>query len=191
MNCVGRIQAQEKESSSKMGAYYAELCRAMTLLGSRPRTIFLGQAVACAGTGMSKSFAGVSREKLLELPVFESCQMGMSIGLALAGDLPVSVFPRQNFILSAMDQLVNHLDAIPRFSAYRPKVIIRTAVCSPSPLDPGPQHLGNFSDAFRLMLKTVRVVELRTAEEIVSAYMAAVDREESTLLTEFPELYEC
>jgi pyruvate/2-oxoglutarate/acetoin dehydrogenase E1 component len=169
--------------------YFDELCRAMDMLAQHPRSIFLGQAVACAGTGMTASFKNVPRDKLLELPVFENCQMGMSIGLSLAGDLPISVYPRQNFLLCAMDQLANHLDKIPLYSAWRPKVIIRTAVCSPVPLDPGPQHLGEHSDAFRLMLKTVEVVQLKDAAEIVPAYRAAMEREGSTILTEYPELY--
>jgi len=170
--------------------YRDELRKAMTMLGEQPRSIFLGQAVAYPGTGMTDSFADVPREKLLELPVFENCQLGMSVGLSLAGELPISVFPRQNFLLCAMDALVNHLDKIPMFSDYRPKVIIRTAVCSPTPLDPGPQHLFEHSDAFRAMLKTVTVVQLRRACDIMPEYEAALARPLSTLITEYPELYE-
>ena len=85
---------------------------------------------------------------------------------------------------------MNYLDAISRFSDYRPRVIIRVAVGSSAPLDPGPQHLGNFSDAFRMMLKTVRVVELDTPNEIVSEYKKATERDGSTILVEFPSLYE-
>lgn len=170
-------------------SYYEQLCEAMTILGGYPRSIFLGQSVACEGTGMSKSFAKVPREKLLELPVFEDCQLGMSIGMALAGDLPVSVFPRWNFLVLAANQLINHLDKIALYSSYRPRVIIRTAAATPIPLDPGPQHLGEFSDAFRLMLKTVKIVQLRDAAEIVPAYRAAAEREGGTILVEYPELY--
>ena len=56
--------------------YFGQLCRAMELIAEHPRSIFLGQAVAEKGTGMTASFAGVPREKLLELPVFEDCQLG-------------------------------------------------------------------------------------------------------------------
>jgi pyruvate/2-oxoglutarate/acetoin dehydrogenase E1 component len=170
--------------------YRDELTKAMTWLGGQPRTIFLGQAIQYPGTGMTSSFGGVPSGKLLELPVAEQMQMGMSIGLALAGDLPVSIYPRQNFLLCAMDQLVNHLDKIPMFSDYRPKVIIRTAVCSPTPLDPGPQHLFEHSDAFRAMLKTVTVVRLWRARDIMPEYEAALARPLSTIITEYPELYD-
>jgi pyruvate/2-oxoglutarate/acetoin dehydrogenase E1 component len=169
--------------------YFDNLCRAMEAIAEHPRSIFLGQAVSCAGTGMSRSFEKVPREKLLELPVAEDMQLGMSIGLSLDGMLPVSIYPRVNFLLLAMNQLVLHLDAIPRYSAFRPKVIIRTAVCSPEPLDPGPQHLGEFAGALRMMLQKVRVVQLRVAGQIVDHYKEAVERTESTILIEYPSLY--
>jgi pyruvate/2-oxoglutarate/acetoin dehydrogenase E1 component len=170
--------------------YFDQLCRAMEMIAEQPRSIFLGQAVACAGTGMSRSFEKVPREKLLELPVFEDCQLGMSIGLSLDGMLPVSVYPRINFLLLAVPQLVLHLDAIPRYSAYRPKVIIRTAIGSSTPLDPGPQHTGDHAAALRMMLKRVRVVQLRVAGQIVEHYKEAVERDGSTILIEYPELYD-
>jgi pyruvate/2-oxoglutarate/acetoin dehydrogenase E1 component len=170
--------------------YFDELCRAMEMIAEHPRSIFLGQAVAEKGTGMTASFAKVPREKLLELPVFEDCQLGMSIGLALDGMLPVSVFPRWNFLLLAANQLVNHLDKLPMYSDYNPKVIVRVAVGTSTPLDPGPQHLGDLSGAFRRMLRTVAVVQLRHPHHIMQCYDAAVRRDGSTVLVEYPELYE-
>jgi pyruvate/2-oxoglutarate/acetoin dehydrogenase E1 component len=170
--------------------YFDELCRAMEMIAESPRSIFLGQAVAEKGTGMTASFAKVPREQLLELPVFEDCQLGMSIGLALDGMLPVSVFPRWNFLLLAANQLVNHLDAIPLYSDFRPKVIIRVAVGTATPLDPGPQHLGDFSEAFRKMFRTVMVLNLRQANMIEPLYREALARDHSTILVEYPELYD-
>ena len=170
--------------------YRDELRKAMTMLGEQPRSIFVGQSVAYPGPGMTESFADVPREKLLELPIFESCQLGMSIGLSLEGMLPCSVFPRWNFLIEAAGQLITHLDAIPRYSTYKPKVIIRTAVGNPVPLDPGPQHTGDYSDFFRGILRTVAVVKLERASMILPAYRDAVAREGSTILTEYPALYE-
>ena len=171
--------------------YYSELTRAMEMVAQHERSIFIGQAVAYPGTGMTASFKHVPREKLLELPVFEETQMGMSIGLAMGGLLPITVYPRWNFLLAATNQLVNHLDKIPLFSEYRPKVIVRVAVPTPTPLDPGPQHLGDFSDAFRAMFKTVRVKQLIHASWIVPAYEEAMDQFEdrSTILVEYAEKY--
>lgn len=164
--------------------YFDELVRAMEMVSRHPRAVFLGQAVACAGTGMTASFANVPQQKLLELPVFEDCQLGMSIGLALDGCLPVSVFPRWNFLVCAANQLVNHLDKIPLYSGFRPRVLIRVAVPTPHPLDPGPQHLGDFCEAFRSMLKTVSIVRLVAGADIVPEYRMAMYREGSTILVE-------
>ena len=42
----------------------------------------------------------------------EELQMGITTGLALNGSIPVSIFPRWNFLMLAMNQLINHLDKI-------------------------------------------------------------------------------
>ena len=68
-------------------------------------------------------------------------------------------------------------------------VMISAAVPTPEPLDPGPQHLGNFSEAFRQMCKTVRIVDLTDAGMIVPAYKEAAARAGATILVEFTELY--
>lgn len=158
----------------------------MTWLGQQQDTMFLGQAVAYPGTSMTGTLENVPKEKLLEFPVAEDMQMGASIGLSLAGYVPISIYPRWNFLLLATNQIVNHLDKLTLISDYRPKVIIRTAVATPVPLDPQAQHLGNYSEAFRLMLKTVEVIELLEADEIVDAYQWAWDRDDgrSTLIVE-------
>lgn len=161
----------------------------MAMLSEHPRSVFMGQAVECDGTAMRKTLRDVRPDKLVELPVAEDMQLGMAIGASLMGDLPISIFPRWNFLLLATNQLVLHLDKLPLYSAYRPKVIIRTAVATPSPLDPGPQHLGDFGPAFRSMLKTVRVVDLDDASKVVPEYRAAVEWNGSTILVERTELY--
>lgn len=170
-------------------SYFEELCQAMGLLGVVPNTIFMGQAVAYPGTAMQKTFRDVPENKLLELPVAEDMQMGMATGMSLNGLLPICCYPRWNFLLLATSQLVLHLDKLPLYSGYRPKVIIRTAVGSAEPLDPGQQHLGDFTEAYRSMLKTVTVVALDRAERIVPEYHAALERSGSTLLVEYSAKY--
>lgn len=170
--------------------YLDRLTEAMTALSRDPRTVFMGQAVAHPGTGMTRTFAGVPPGQLLELPVFEDAQLGMAVGLSLAGYLPVAVYPRINFLLLAMNQLVLHLDALPRYSAYRPRVIIRTAVAHDRPLDPGTQHLSDYSPAIQSMLRTVEVVRLTDGTKIIDAYDRALESETSTILVEYHELYE-
>ena len=174
-----------------MSAYFDELCRAMTMLAKQPRSIFVGQSVASEGTAMFKTLRDVPMKKRLEFPVAEDCQLGFCTGAALNGDLPISIFPRVNFLLLAMSQLVLHLDKIPIYSrgGFNPRVIIRTAIATPVPLDPGPQHLGDYTEALRAMLETIKVVRLDAAEQIVPEYLAAAERRGSTLLIERTELY--
>jgi len=173
--------------------YFDELCRAMEFLARDEKTIFLGQAVACPGTAMSNTLKNVSRDKLLELPVAEEMQMGMSTGLALAGHVPVSIYPRWNFLLLAVNQVVGHLDKLPIMSegGYKPKVIIRTGIGSERPLHPQSQHVGDFTEAFRLMCKTIEVIRLDEPEQIFPAYKKALEREDgrSTIIVEYGDYY--
>lgn len=176
---------------NKNELYVSELKAAMTWLSTQEDTIFLGQAVSFPGTGMFQTFSDVPNEKKAEFPVMENFQIGYSIGLSLNGFVPVSVFPRWNFLICATDQLVNHLDKLSLMSMgeYYPNVIIRVAVGSEIPIDPQDQHKGNFSNAFRSMFKTIDIIELHSPEDIVPAYKYAYNRDDkkSTILVEFPD----
>lgn len=171
--------------------YLEALTQAMTEIGADPRALFLGQAVAYPGTGMTATFSGVPRDRLIELPVAEDMQLGLCTGLSLAGYLPVSIYPRVNFLLLAMSQLVLHLDKLSVYSDYRPKVIIRTAIASPTPLDPGPQHLGDYAVALRGMLTRVSVVKLTHPLAVLPEYRRAADptNRDSTLIIEYVDKY--
>lgn len=172
-------------------SYRDELVRSMEWLGAKADTIFIGQAVKVSGTSMSGTLPVT--DQAIEFPVAEEFQMGASIGLALAGFVPVSIYPRWPFLLLATNQLVNHLDKLSIYShgGYQPKVIIRTAVPSRTPLDPQSQHLGNYSDPFRQMLKTVEVIECERANQIFDAYQRAYERDDgrSTLIVEHTQRY--
>lgn len=165
----------------------------MEMLAQDPRVYFMGQAVACPGTAMSNTLKKVSPDKLLELPVTEELQMGMATGMALAGHIPVSIYPRWNFLLLAVNQVVNHLDKLPIMSngGYRPRVIIRTGIGSERPLHPQHQHVGDFTEAFRLMCTNIEVIRLENAEDIMPAYTKALQREDgkSTIVVEYGDYY--
>lgn len=179
--------------SAKTLKYFDELKRSMEYLAADSRTLFLGQAVACAGTGMSNTLKGVDSSKLIELPVDEDMQMGMTNGLALAGHIPVSIFPRWNFLLLALNQIISHLDKLPAYSngGYRPQVIVRTAIGSERPLHPQHQHVGDFTEAFRLMCSNIEVIRLDEPDQIFPAYEKALTRTDgkSTLVVEWGDYY--
>jgi pyruvate/2-oxoglutarate/acetoin dehydrogenase E1 component len=171
--------------------YFDELKLALSLLAENPKTVFIGQAVAYEGTGLYDSLSHLPSSKRIELPVAEYLQSGLANGMAIEGMIPVSTYPRWNFLLMGTDQIVNHLDKFITMSngKCRPKVIIRVAVGSEYPVDPQCQHKGNFADAFRSMLKNTEVIELHEPEQIVPAYEKALGREDgiSTILVEFAD----
>ena len=165
----------------------------MDLLAKDPNTLFLGQAVEVPGTAMSNTLKDVPKEKLLEVPVDEEMQMGMTNGLAISGYIPISIYPRWNFLLLAVNQIVNHLDKFHLMSngGYQPKVIIRTGIGSERPLHPQHQHIGDFTAACRLMCGSIEVIRLDEPEEIYPAYEKALQRTDgkSTLLVEWGDYY--
>ena len=174
-------------------AYKDEIVNAMILLAKDKRTIFLGQSVSYPGSAIYGTCKDIPESEKIELPLIEDMQMGMSIGLSLEGYIPVSIYPRFDFLIIATNQLVNHLDKIEKMSAgrYKPKVIIRTVVGSTKPLYPGEQHCSDYTDAYKCMLKNVEVVKLTKSKDIVPAYKHALERkdEKSTLLIEVADMY--
>jgi pyruvate/2-oxoglutarate/acetoin dehydrogenase E1 component len=172
-----------------VSTYFDELCRAMKLLADNRNTIFMGQGVKYVGTTMTDTLRDVPKERMIEFPVAEDMQMGMALGMSLDGVIPVCIFPRWNFLLCAANQLVNHLDRLPLYSSYKPKVIIRTAVPRTEIFNPGPQHDDDFTQAFRSMLRTVEVTTLKYAESIVPVYQHALNAPHSSLIVEHTALY--
>lgn len=171
-----------------MSTYREELIKAMNTLAEQPNSIFLGQSVAWPGHIMTGTLENVPHDRLLELPVTEEMQLGMSIGLALEGYLPVSIFPRMDFLIIAMNQLVNHLDKLAEMSCgqWQPKVLIRTMVGSFYPLYSGPQHIQDHTEVLKLMLTNVDVVKLTCPSHILPMYMKALWSPRSTILVEAP-----
>ena len=165
----------------------------MEYLGTQENTVFIGQAVSAQGTAMRKTLEKVQESKLIEFPVDEDVQMGFSIGFALHGQFPISIFPRWNFLLLATNQIVNHLDKLKDLTCSNspPKVIVRTGIGSEKPLHPGPQHTGDFTDAFRLLCKNMNVIRLENPKTIFKEYYEAYHRTDgvSTLFVEVMDLY--
>ncbi len=173
--------------------YFEELKKSMNYLAKDKRTIFLGQAVKVEGTAMSNTLKEIEEKKLIELPVAEEMQMGMTNGLALNGFIPVSIFPRWNFLLLAMNQLINHLDKIKLMSndSYKTKAIIRTSVGSERPLHPQHQHVGDFTDPVKKMCTNIEIIRLEEAKDIFPAYEKALNRKDgkSTIVVEYGDYY--
>lgn len=165
----------------------------MDWLGEKSNTLFLGQAVEYAGTGMTNTLKDINKSKLLEMPVNEDMQMGISLGMALNGTVPISIYPRWNFLILAANQIVNHLDKAKIMSdnGYTPKVIIRVGIGSQRPLHPQHQHIADFTSGFKAMCDTVDIIRLEEPHQIFESYQYAYNRTDnrSTILVEYGDYY--
>ncbi|MDA7616843.1 hypothetical protein N8579_00530 [bacterium] len=171
--------------------YKEQLVKSMEWLAEKPDTLFTGQAMGMSGHAISGTVANVSQDKRVELPVFEETQLGMATGMALEGWVPITAYPRFDFFILSLNQLVNHLDKIQDMSKgdMKPKVIIRVAVGSKVPFSAGPQHTQNHTEALRKMLTEIEVVELIEPEDILPAFKKAYNGNKSTLIVEHSEFY--
>jgi len=171
--------------------YFDELKRTMEWIATQPNTMFVGQTVAGPGTFMFQTLRDCPKERCLEMPINESFQMQFSIGMALAGYTPISVYPRQNFLLLATGDMSNMLDKIPAISdgQVTAKVIIRVAAGPYEPVHPGHQHIGNFAEAFRKMFANIDVVELEEPADIFPAYEKALKSTRSSIMIEHGNYY--
>jgi pyruvate/2-oxoglutarate/acetoin dehydrogenase E1 component len=162
----------------KKNNYRQELERSMKMLSIDKRVLFIGQSVKYSGNAIFNTLEGIDKKKKIELPVFEETQMGLSLGLALQGFVPVTIYPRIDFLLSATNQLVNHLDKIRMMSKgqFNPKVIIRTSVASKWPLDGGPQHTQDHTEAMKKLLTTVKVHKFQKPSEIFRTYKKIISK---------------
>jgi len=178
--------------------YFSEIQRSMEFLASK-EFVFLGQTVVSPGTACHKSFVNVPAELKIEAPVAESLQMGMAIGMGLQGTRVLNLFPRLNFMLCAIDPLVNFLDKLDEISnkEFDCRIITRTVIGSKSPLWPGKQHLSpdfhdlcDYTKALQVMCSSVNVVRLDEAAQIFPEYEKAYNSNKSSLLIEWADKYE-
>ena len=173
--------------------YFDELKRSMEYLASKKDTLFIGQAVEVPGTAMSNTLKNVNKKKLLELPVAEDMQMGMTLGLAMDKNVPISIYPRWNFLLYGINQLINHIDKFKVMcgNEIQPKIIIRTGIGSQRPLHPQFQHIGDFSDSIQKMCTSIEVIRLNTPKQIFPAYKKAYERKDgiNTIIVEYGDYY--
>jgi len=174
--------------------YYAELKRSMNYLAANPATYFMGQSITTRqGNAMRSTLVDIPKEKILEMPVMEDAQLGMSTGMALSGFIPISIYRCWNFFVLATNQLVNHLDKLKEMSRgeYQPKVIMRVGVGSERPLYQGAQHSGDFTDGYRLLLTNTEVIRLDEPDQIFPSYEKALNRTDgkSTLMIEWLDYY--
>ena len=170
--------------------YLDKINKSMNLL-DKEGYYFIGQNMMYGGTSMYHTIKDFPKERRIELPVFEDVQAGMATGMALNGLNVCSIYPRMDFLLLSLNQIINHLDKAEEMSdgQFKPRVIIRTCVGSVKPMMPGPQHMQNYTEALKKMVTNIEVVELLKEEDVYPAYERAVNSDKSFIIIEHSDLY--
>jgi len=133
--------------------------------------VFIGQQVAAQD--FYGTLACVPMDRRIELPVAEELQLGMAIGMHMAGVRVMCIYQRVDFMMRAMDQLVNHLNLLGELSAGRHTgkgIIIRTTIGARKPMDAGPQHTQDLSRVLRSAVWFPVIEVLPTVRSVVEAY---------------------
>src|SRR5882724_1878626 len=95
--------------------YKDELCRAMRHLAADPKFRFIGYNVRF-GSKANGTLVGLPEEQLVETPVAENLVVGLTLGYAFKGVPALAYIERFDFVLNAVDALVNHVDKIFKMS---------------------------------------------------------------------------
>jgi pyruvate/2-oxoglutarate/acetoin dehydrogenase E1 component len=172
-------------SAPQYSPYKDALTNAMNELAKLEDVIFIGQQIIYAGNPMSTTLGEVPKEKMIEVPVMEETQMG----IAMTGKRVITFYPRWDFIVSAANQMINHLDKFETMTDKKVNVIIRLGKGSDKPLDPGHQHKGNYLNEFKSLCKNIEFHDLKTPSDIELAYTYAMKEGGIHCLVEYPELY--
>lgn len=170
--------------------YREAVSHAMQQLATDSRTVFLGYNILF-GSRAYGTLAGIPAAQCVETPVAENLMCGLAIGMALTGKRPVLFYERHDFVLNALDQIVNHLDKIETMSKgqFQTPVIIRAVVGGRAPLDPGLQHIQDYTECFRQMV-SFPVLDLRTRREAAEGYAQVLAMTTPVLVVEHRDLYD-
>jgi len=176
-------------NSPQLSPYKDALTESMTWLGQQTDIVFIGQQIVYAGNPMSTTLNSVDKNLMVELPVMEETQMGMSLGLAMTGKTVVTFYPRWDFIILAANQLINHVDKFKLMTGKNIKLLVRLGKGSDKPLDPGHQHKGNYLKEFESMCPNIKFHDLKDQADIFDTYKTAYTSGGVHVLVEYPELY--
>lgn len=169
--------------------YKDALTKSMELLAQDEKVIFIGYNVV-RGSRANGTLVNIPASRCIETPCAENLMADIGMGLALEGFKPVVYFERHDFVLNALDALVNHLDKMEeKKEEFKMPMIIRAVVGGTKPFYPGRQHIQDFTHVFRDLFH-FPVCDLNTPKEIIESYKNLDRFEHSTLLVEHRDLYE-
>jgi hypothetical protein len=168
-------------------SYKEAMNLAMKELGDEG-AIFIGYNVA-KGDAMG-TLKEVSTEQKLETPVAENLMSGLAIGMSFEEFLPVIYFERHDFMMVAMDAIVNHVDKIERIShgEFKVPVIIRAVTADGGPFYSGITHSQDFTEVLKAAV-TFPVYDPKNGKEILEAFRNARDSKRPAIIVERKSRY--
>jgi pyruvate/2-oxoglutarate/acetoin dehydrogenase E1 component len=163
----------------------------MKRLIQNKKYMVIGQGATDGGHGMAATIPKELYSECIEMPVFEETQTGIALGMGLAGKNVVSIYPRFDFFISGLSQLINHSDKINLMSngLFSPNIIFRVGVGAKVPLDAGPQHTNNYSIEMKSMLTNIKVHELQKGANPLNTFKEIEHNGGIHLIVEHYEFY--
>lgn len=175
------------DTESYSGSYKDAMIIAMTELGQQG-AIFIGYNVV-KGDAMG-TLKNVPLEQKLETPVAENLMSGLAIGMSFEGFLPILYFERHDFILNALDAIINHIDKIERIShgEYKVPVVIRAVTADAGPFYSGITHSQDFSKLLESGV-SFPVEDPREGKDVLRVFRDAVESKRPVVVIERKSRY--
>ena len=182
-NNISLFQGSDVPDSSYKDAVFM----AMKELGDAG-AIFIGYNVA-RGDAMG-TLRSVSSDQKLETPVAENLMAGLGIGMSFEGFYPVVYFERHDFMLGAMDALINHIDKIERIShgEFKVPILIRAVTADAGPFYSGITHSQDFTNILRVGVE-LPVLDPMDGSQVLNAFRQAYQSKSPVIVVERKSLY--
>jgi pyruvate dehydrogenase E1 component alpha subunit len=176
-----------QDTESYSGSYKDAMIIAMTELGQQG-AIFIGYNVV-KGDAMG-TLKNVPLEQKLETPVAENLMSGLAIGMSFEGFLPILYFERHDFILNALDAIINHIDKIERIShgEYKVPVVIRAVTADAGPFYSGITHSQDFTKLLEFGV-SFPVEDPKEGKDVLRAFRDAVESKRPVVVIERKSRY--
>lgn len=173
---------------------FAEALKAATVqaMASDDRIFLYGQGINDPG-GFFGSTAGIrdhfSEARCFDVPLSEESLIGLGVGAAILGRRPMYVALRVDFLLLAMNQIINHAAKWPSMSGYQTTVplVIRSIIGKD--WGQGAQHSGAYHAMFS-QVPGLNVVLPSNADDAAGLLLTALQSESPTIFIESKPLYD-
>ncbi len=173
---------------------YAEALRAATIqaMEADDRVFLYGQGINDPGgffgstVGLSDRF---SQARCFDVPLSEESLIGLGVGAALLNRRPMYVALRIDFLLLAMNQIVNHAAKWPAMSGYQSTVPLTIRSIIGKDWGQGAQHSGAYHAMFS-QVPGLEVVMPATVNDAASLLLTALQSDAPTIFIESKPLYD-